>query len=182
MGWAGSSSVGSRRAQWLLKPTLELRDFLLRDAAGWQDPLWSPMSPLACGSASSLAFVSLRLATFSFSKLTHMRRGTLLTQLHFRRHFQVGWNWCWNGVWTWRIKVGADMYVCMCLHRCVCMYTCVFRVMGVVGRTSGWSSVYLNRVASRERRLLLPSSSLLPSSFLDAALLDGWVAVAYDTL
>ena len=35
------------------------------------------------------------------------------------------------------MKVGADMYAYMCLHTCVCMYTYVFRVMGVVGSTSG---------------------------------------------
>ena len=57
------------------------------------------------------------------------------------------------------------MYACVCIYTCICMYTCVFRVMGVVGRTSGWSGIYLNRVASRERRLLLSSSSFLPSFF-----------------
>lgn len=86
-----------------------------------------------------------------------MRRGTLQTQLHFMCHSQVGWSWCWNGVWAWKNKErGWRACAHVCVHACLRMHTCASRVMGVVGRTSGWSGVYLPRGASREGSLLLP--------------------------
>ena len=96
-----------------------------------------------------------------------MRRGALQTQLHFMCHSQVGWSWCWNGVWAWKNKAGG-WRVCahVCVHACLRVHTCACRVMGAVGRTSGWSGIYLHggRIQGRESS---PAPRFLPRfSFL----------------
>lgn len=166
MGVGWQQLGGVRRAQRLLKPYTGAEGFpSQRCNCSWQDPFWSPMSSLACGSASRPTICVFEVGNFLFSKLSSYEKRNPSDSVAFLGVIsRGGWNWhLGNGVWTWRIK--AEGW-------CVCVYVCTHVYLGWWEWLEGQADegVFI-RTGQHPGK-----GDFYSSSFLDAALLDGLVS------